>query len=396
MSNNLNRRKFITSLSTLAVGLPFAGSALDVIAGSGRSFDFSTDKDSDFNFMLFGDMHYDDLKYHDFDYVKKKFSADDIRQQKEYSNIALNNLPKLMTVSKKWADDSNAKFYLQLGDVVEGLAGSNKLATGQAESFINFIAQQKLGKPFIVVKGNHDITGTGAKEMYLNTILPWQNEELQHNILAWNSMKTDQSLNLANRTFVYNSARFIIYDCFNEESLDWLKTVLKEHDKSQQLFFCTHVPVVPYDDRSTWHIFAHNQQKREELLNLLGQFRAIVLSAHLHKFGLVTRNTPSGNFVQLGIGSVIYGLNAPIKNHLQGLDSYNADLVNLEPHFSPASLEERKQILIKEKPHIRSYEYADICGYGLVKVSDKVELSVFVNADKKPWKIVNLTDMLNI
>ncbi|MBC7923513.1 MAG: metallophosphoesterase, partial [Ferruginibacter sp.] len=65
-----------------------------------------------------------------------------------------------------------------------------------------------------------------------------------------------------------------------------------------------HYPVVPLNAQSTWHVFAkpHQQTRREELLNLLGQYQAIVPGGHLHKTNRLTRNTPRGNFVQVCLG----------------------------------------------------------------------------------------------
>lgn len=259
----------------------------------------------------------------------------------------------------------------------------------QTNELIRYIDQQQLQLPFIAIKGNHDITGTGAKEVYDEIVLPWQAKQLR------------QSVDSANNVYVYNGARFILFDCFKEqESLAWLKTVIKDHKKDEILFFCTHIPVVPYDARSNWHIYVHpdQEQQREELLNLLAEHHAIVLSGHLHKTSILTRSTPSGNFVQVGLGSVIPSLNAPIKNHLKGLDTYGADLVHLEPNFSPGSLEARREILEKEKPYIRYYEYADFCGYASVRVDSHrdITLSIFANADEQPWTVANLTQLFKV
>jgi hypothetical protein len=378
MPHYFNRRKFIASLFIIFVGIHFKGMAAAL----------TQKKKNGFNFIFLGDLHFDKLMHHDMDYLKLKY-PNDIVQIENYSRITRENLASLMRVSKEAGNEIDAKFYLQIGDFVEGLCGSKELATVQASELINYVEQQQLGKPFIAIKGNHDITGTGAKEMYLETVLPWQSKQLQ------------QPVTCANNVYVYNKARFILFDCFSEnESLEWFKTVVKEHKKDEILFFCTHVPVVPFDARSNWHIYVkpEQQQHREELLNLLAQHKAIVLSGHLHKTSLVVKNTPSGNFVQVGIGSVIPSLHAPIKNHLKGLDAYNADLVNLEPNFSKISLEERKGILEKEKPSIRYYEYADFCGYSTVSISDdnEVTLSIFANVDKAPWTTINLTKLLQV
>jgi Icc-related predicted phosphoesterase len=373
----MKRRKFIQYLSVAGSALPFNGWAKKLAIAP----------NSDFNFMLLGDLHFDKLMHHDMNYLKEKY-PNDIGQIENYSRITRDNLSGLMKVSKECAQETNSKFILQIGDFVEGLCGSKELATIQTNELINYVDQQQFNLPFLAIKGNHDITGTGAKEVYQEIVLPWQAKQLQ------------QPVTSANNVYVHNNTRFILFDCFNEkEGLIWLKQVIKEHKKDEQLFFCTHIPVVPYDARANWIIYVkpEQQQDREELLNLLAEHKAIVLSGHLHKTSLVVRNTPSGNIVQVGIGSVIPSLNSPVKHHLKGLDAYTTDLTDLEPDFTPASLQLRKDILAKEKPFIRHYEYADFCGYGAVSVDKKneVNLSIFANADKTPWVKVNLTQLFN-
>jgi hypothetical protein len=292
-----------------------------------------------------------------------------------------------MQVSKAHAHATDSRFFLQIGDFVEGLCGSKELAAQQTSELISYVEQQQFERPFIAIKGNHDITGTGAKEVFQEIVLPWQSKQL------------DMPVTSANNVYVHNNARFILFDCFTErESLVWLREVIKEHRPGEVLFFCTHIPVVPYNARSNWHIYVHPEQaqEREELLNLLGAHQAIVLSGHLHKTSVVVRNAPSGNFVQVGLGSVVPALDAPVKDHLMGLDAYNANLVNLEPDFSPSSLSLRKEILEKEKPFIRYYEYADFCGYSSIAVDkhNGVEITFFANADRTPWSRTNLTRLL--
>jgi len=370
----ISRRKFLTSAGVLAAALPLGASAFDFIPSPGKSF----------NFLLFGDIHFDKPEHHSMDYLKAKY-PNDIVQIENYSRITRDNLPQLLDVSKKLGKKLNADFYLQLGDFVEGLCGSEELARKQTNEFISLVANQQLNRPFFVIKGNHDITGDGARENFVKTVLPWQSQEQRKEMPS------------ANSTFVHKNARFILFDGYTPaESLQWLKDVIKEH-KEDVLFFCVHQPVVPIDARSNWHIFskAKEQPMREELLNILGEHKAIVLCGHLHKTSVVTRSTPKGNFVQILTGSVVPAPDAPIKNHLKGLDSYTADLVNLEPHFSPNSLEERKQNLINEKPFIKHYEYADFCGYSTVSVSgkNKVEMSIYANVDTKPWAVVNVSEL---
>ncbi|WP_148233553.1 metallophosphoesterase family protein [Pseudopedobacter saltans] len=374
MSNELNRRKFIASMGALAVALPLGTSAFDFIPSKGNGF----------NFVLLGDLHYDKLEHHDMDYVKLKY-PNDITQIENYSRITRENLPLLLEVAKEKAKQLNVDFWLQLGDFVEGLCGSEQLATKQVTEFIALVKEQELKRPFFVIKGNHDVTGEGANEMYNETVLPWQSKELK------------TAVNTANATFVHKKARFIFFDCYRlKESMIWLKRVLAEH-KEDLLFFSVHAPIIPFDARSNWHVFGKpgQEKEREELVNLLGKHRAIVLCGHLHKTSVLTRTTPEGSLIQVCVGSVIPSPDAPVKNHLKGVESYNADLVNLEPRFSPTTLSERKVNLENEKPFIKHYEYADFCGYANVMISAKndVDIVIYKNVDKTPWTTVRLTDL---
>jgi predicted MPP superfamily phosphohydrolase len=375
MTYKIKRRRFIQTLSVVAAALPLKGIA-SAVSGNRRN---------GFSFMFLGDLHFDKLMHHDMDYLKDKY-PNDIKQIENYSRITRDNLSALMKSSKERANEIDAAFYLQIGDFVEGLCGSKELATLQTTELINYVDQQQLGRPFLAIKGNHDITGTGAKEVYAETVLPWQSRQMK------------QPVNSANNVYVYKNTRFILFDCFTEkESLEWLKTVIKDHQPHETLFFCTHIPVIPYNARANWQVYVHpnQQQEREELLNLLAAHKAIILSGHLHKTSITVRNTPSGNLVQVAIGSVIPSLNAPVKDHLKGLDAYQTNLVDLEPNFSPPTLQLRKDILEKEKPFIRYYEYADFCGYSSIQVdkNNEATLTIFANADKQPWTTINLTEL---
>jgi hypothetical protein len=373
----LDRRKFIYSFSAsaaVAATLPFTGFSMSKHISS---------KEGGFSFVILGDMHFDKFEHHDVQYMLENY-PNDIRQVINYAHLTWQTMPELMRVTKAKASEIDAAFFLQLGDFLEGLCGSKELATLQATEFIQFISEQNLQRPFIVTKGNHDITGIGAREVYVETVLPWQQKELK------------QTVESSNVTFIHKNARFVMFDGYaGAESLEWLKIVLADH-KEDHLFFCVHEPVVPYNARSTWHVFNRDPQRREELVNLLGKHRAIVMGGHLHKATIVTRNTPYGNFVQVGLGSVIPASKISIKDHLKGVENYSSELLKLEPDFSPATLIARKEVLEREAPHIRYFEYADFCGYGTITVNDnnEVVLGIYPHTDSVPWNTFNLSKLL--
>jgi hypothetical protein len=159
-----------------------------------------------------------------------------------------------------------------------------------------------------------------------------------------------------------------------------------------------HPPVVPYNARSTWHLFWREREKdaRERFLQILGESNAIVLTAHLHKFHVLRRKTSSGTFVQFSMNSVISSPDPKVRDHLEGLNNYGGDLVKLEPEFQPETEAERRKMLEDEKPYITSFEIADFPGYTVINVSDDdVTADIFVGDSAKAWKSVSLTPMLS-
>lgn len=62
-----------------------------------------------------------------------------------------------------------------MGDLSEGLAGSPQKAIQMANSAFKAVNKMNLKVPFIMTKGNHDITGPGAKEAFEKYTYPiWQ------------------------------------------------------------------------------------------------------------------------------------------------------------------------------------------------------------------------------
>ena len=345
----------------------------------------STDRNS-FSYVILGDMHFDKAEHHDIDYVTKKY-PNDISQIKNYCRITKENLPGLMSAAKQTAVSQGASFWLQLGDFTEGLCGSEELDTKQKTDFIDFIKTRNLDRPFFVVKGNHDITGEGARSAYDKTILPWQEKELR------------MKLSAANASFVKDGARFVLLDCYAmNESLAWLENTLKSH-KEKYLFVAVHQPIIPYNTRSNWHVYARkaDEQKREKLLTLLARHNAIVLTAHLHKFHVLKRNVPgAGSIIQLSVSSVIDRPQMPVKFHLKGTEKYNGSLLDMEPGFALHTLEERKDNILQEMPYIKYFEYADMAGYGIISVDHKrgVTFDVYKNMETDKWQSFNLTEIM--
>jgi hypothetical protein len=178
--------------------------------------------------------------------------------------------------------------------------------------------------------------------------------------------------------------------------LAWFESLLREQ-RPGRLIFIIHPPVVPYNARSTWHVYAQPRQdsQRQRLLGLLGQYRAIVLSGHLHKYSLLVRRTETGRFVQLALSSVASSEDARARDLREGRQSYGPNLVELEPRHSPDTVQQRRHVLETEAPLIENFEYADTWGHALVMVQgEQVRAEVFRGFDRRVWKSIDLTGLL--
>jgi len=176
----------------------------------------------------------------------------------------------------------------------------------------------------LFTKGNRDVTGPGAAQVYDKVLVPSMAEQ------------TDKEIRQAALTREREGVLLVFYDAYNRDSLEWFNQLLQKQ-KPKRLLFVIHPPVVPYNASSTWHIYSQPKQERERqlLLELLGAERAIVLSGHLHKFSFLVRRTEKGRFVQLGLSSVASNADALPRDLIEDVKGYGPDLVKLEPHHSP-------------------------------------------------------------
>ena len=378
MAANITRRDFVRRAASTA-GILFLGTggSWAVAAPDGEAQEWA--------FPLLGDLHIDRLDHHDAEWVTKE-QPNDWPQIQNYSRITREVTPKLLEVIRQQARESKAAvpFVLQLGDLIEGLCGSETLATRQANDALDMVQRAELPAPFLFTKGNHDITGPGAAEVYDKLLVPFMSEQ------------AGQGIDGAGFTRDRQGTLLVFYDAYDRHSLDWF-TGLMAQQAPRRLLFVIHPPVVPYNARSTWHVYssARMAAERERLLELLGAARAVVLCGHLHKYSFLIRRTARGKFAQLALSSVGSTAEAQPRDLIQGVQGYTPDLVKLEPKHSPDTVELRRTTLELEQPFIEQFEYADTWGHALVSVrGDQVRASVFQGLERKAWKNLDLTSAL--
>ncbi len=338
-----------------------------------------------YSFVYLGDMHFDRKSHHDLDWVRAN-KPNDIRQIEDYVRITKEHTPGLLKRIQASIESSSGQIAMivQGGDLTEGLCGSQALQETQFRDVRAFIRQYVPRTPFIAAKGNHDITGPGAREAYDTVMLPWLSDECGKQIRS------------ASFCFMKGPDLFVFFDAYHNHDLDWLEKTLREN-RHRYAFVVTHPPAVPYNARSTWHLFWREKDRdaRERFLNILGLNHVVLLTGHLHKYSLLARKTPAGSFVQFSMNSVVSSSNVTVKDRREGVENYGAALVDLEPEFDPATAPQRRKILEDEKPNVTHFEFADFPGYAILRASDAgIDVDVYAGDSDKAWKNISLNAVL--
>lgn len=354
-----------------------------------------TAKDA-FAFPLLGDLHFDKLEHHSMEWLQKH-KAGDLSQIKNYTRITAEVTPQLLATVKRTittlnqTSETQVPFTLQVGDLVEGLCGTEELSRVQNQEAIDWIASAQLGAPFLFTKGNHDVTGDGSKAAFADVFHPFLTEQTRRLTAQAEAIKS------AHYTVERNGALFCFFDAYDDESLAWLEAMLARRT-ARHCFVIIHPPVVPYGARSTWYLFAREKQKaqREKLLDLLGHHNAFVLGGHIHRFNSLVRATPGGGrFLQLAVSSIVSAPDVVPKTVLTGLKDYTGEQIQVEPKYSPETETERRAVYDVERPFVKAFNYADASGYAVIKVNgENVSAEMYAGISREPWHIVEMSKSL--
>ncbi|MFA9478127.1 metallophosphoesterase [Phycisphaerales bacterium AB-hyl4] len=383
---DLSRRAFLKGSTTALLGASFLGglpiTRAHAAAAAARS-------NAAWSFGLLGDLHYDLWEHHDMDWVKRE-KPNDIRQIEGYVRFTTEILPHLGTELRDViaATPNDVDYVINIGDFVEGLCGSYELQVKQFEDALDWVRESQWGAPYLITKGNHDITGPGADEAFDDCMLPFMSEQV------------GRQLDSANFVVEHKNALFVYLDCYDRRQiLPWLSETLEKHTgQHEHIFVVTHQPVVPYHARANWTVFGHPNQAddRKQFLDLLGKHHVIALTGHLHRYGFVRRRTDTGHFIELAVNSIVRSPDSRPRQVWEGVSEYGPDIVTLEPRFSPDTEEMRREILANEQPHIEHFECGNVEGYGMVHVDgSQVSADLYYGLGKNHWRTLDLTAVLH-
>ena len=337
------------------------------------------------SFMILGDMHYDLLEDHDMNWLSTK--PGDLRQvTEEYTVFTRENWIDFMAVLKARVESEipTLRAVVQLGDLSEGLAGSEEKARQMASNTMKAIEAAGMPAPWILTKGNHDITGPGAKDAFQEYYVPMIRKQTG-----------DPSIAGASYSYTFGNVQICCLDPWDEET-DMLAFLESELGKSgaKYKFVAIHEPVIPVTERC-WHVLRKDDEKREKLLELIARNKAIVLCGHLHRYSVVRRSTPFGPIVQLMAISVVK--DRAYQHPSRVLTEYGPSLAEDIPQWQPETLDERIAILKEEAKYVDYYKQCDLPGYALIKideVKESIMLEYYAAFGDEPYDIIDLSALI--
>lgn len=335
--------------------------------------------------LVLGDLHYDRLQDHHMEWLEKK--PGDLRQVKEYTDITRKHWTDFMEVLKNrvYSDAYPVKAIVQAGDLSEGLAGSAEKAMQMSAHVTQAIDQTQMPVPWIIAKGNHDITGPGAKEAFQAHYVPMFREQTGN-----------QEIQNASYSYSYDGVQVTCIDPWDQET-DMVAFLSQELSKSDAAvkFVVVHEPVIPVTERC-WYVYKEDETKRKALLEVIAKNKAIVLCGHLHRYSVVRRNTAYGPVVQVMTLSVVRDRAYQVPDEV--ITTYGASLADLHPEWQPETLQQRRARLEKEAEYVSYYTQTDLPGYAKINIDPEkgqVELEYYAAFATEPFDRVDLSALMS-
>ncbi len=337
-------------------------------------------------FLVLGDMHYDLLENHDLEWLAT--TDDDLRQvTTEYTVFTASFWERFTDRLARKVEAESIDAVLQLGDLSEGLAGTPALAEQMAHSVFAAVDDIGFRVPMIITKGNHDITGPGAREAFDKIYLPNLARLAGHDSLASAEYATQ-----------VGDALFVCYDPWTRaenHGLDRLEQNLASSE-ARHKFVMVHEPVIPINERC-WHLLRRDNTARERLLEIIARQKAIVLCAHMHRYSIVRRDTEHGPIVQILVNSVVRDstMLAPARIRTR----YDESMALDAPSWQPETLEQRRAWLAAEAPHVKYFKQMDLPGYGVLSIDDSEErfsFAYYAAFADEPYEVVDLNAVLSL
>lgn len=345
-------------------------------------------ENSESSFIVLGDMHYCEERFYDLDRMLSEKPSDYRQITGTYAPLSRANWDDQIDILRRRAADPSVKGIVQLGDVSEGLGNKEGSPDSIAVAIVGKLTEAKMSVPWILVKGNHDITGEGgfredARKAFEKYYTPFISSQINGEVRN------------GNYCYETGDCLFVALDPYNSgiDQVEFARKALSSSFAAHK-FVILHEPVIPVSERC-WHFLKRDEAKRNELLKTIAQNKAIILCGHLHRYSVLRRNTEWGPVVQVMVTSVT-DLNRREKpTYSLSTEQYGEYLVDWRPDFSPENAQWRRDVLNEESSRVDYYQMSNIAGYGIITIKSNrhIVLRYYPAFSDVPYDEIDLTEL---
>ena len=226
--------------------------------------------------------------------------------------------------------------------------------------------------PFVVVEGNHDIRGDGARTAYHE----WSNA----------TMGRELGQTVASTTFSFRQGpdAWVVVD-FNCPDPERINRLVDETEGARHLFLVTHGPLVFSDSGSfRWSLLGapkYNETRRALIAKLMRR-RAIVLAGHTHVIDFKRLKSSEGELTQF-ITSAVWtdeqmAFSKPVATAPDGYGTMTAPLLT-----DDRARADFRTCIGEVAPNLREYWLARAAGHVTLSVSDRSVKATFYPGDAR-------------
>ena len=353
-------------------------------------------KTESMSFIILGDVHYCDPSCYDLTSMLAEKPSDHRQITKSYAPVtAANWADQIGSLKERIASTlPPVGCVVQLGDISEGIANSRGMADRMADNMMEVLRQTKLGVPWLLVKGNHDVTGFGsyrqeAREAFGKYYVPFIREQIG-----------SDEVREGNYTFRTGEMLFVMLDAYNNsvDQTAFAKEAL-ENSTAKYKFVCMHEPAIPATERCWHYLRSKPAAERDEFLKVLAQNKAIFLCGHLHRYSVLRRDTEWGPIVQVMATSVTNLRRSAKPTYRMETRDYGESLVDWKADWNPSTAEQRKAVLREEARHVNYYKMNNLAGYGVISIDakkERVTLRYYPAFGDDPCDETDLTALYNL
>lgn len=381
--------KKILPVCLLAASL-FAATSVQGCTAKNDSAERSPEKPESLSFILLGDVHYCEAALYDLDAMLAEKPGDHRQITATYAPVAAANWADQVRALKERIDLTQppVRCVVQLGDISEGLANTAGGANRIAAHIVQVLRDTHLGVPWVLTKGNHDVTGVGtacreeARAAFRRHYTPFIKEQ------------TGSEVTDANYTYQIGEVLFVVLDAYNStvDQTAFAREAL-ENSTAKYKFVCMHDPAIPATERC-WHYLRSKPAERSAFLRVLAENRAFFLCAHLHRYSVLRRETEWGPIVQVMATSVTNLRRSSKPTYQMNTQQYGEQLVEWKADWNPSTAGERKAMLREEAKHVSYYKMNNLAGYAVIEVDtrrERVLLRYYPAFGDEPSDEVDLT-----